>query len=119
MRWVGIDEAGYGPNLGPLVMTAVIAEEALGRAPDVWGDLPGAVARAGGDPDRLWIDDSKALYKAGRGRDRLDAACLAALAASGRGAPATLGGLLAAIEAGTLADVEVAPWLDADDLDWP
>ena len=25
MRWVGIDEAGYGPNLGPLVMTAVIA----------------------------------------------------------------------------------------------
>ena len=26
MRWVGIDEAGYGPNLGPLVMTAVVAE---------------------------------------------------------------------------------------------
>ena len=25
MRWVGIDEAGYGPNLGPMVMTAVIA----------------------------------------------------------------------------------------------
>ena len=28
MRWVGIDEAGYGPNLGPLVMTAVVAEAA-------------------------------------------------------------------------------------------
>ena len=26
MCWAGIDEAGYGPNLGPLVMTAVIAE---------------------------------------------------------------------------------------------
>ena len=25
--WViGIDEAGYGPNLGPLVMSAVVAE---------------------------------------------------------------------------------------------
>ena len=31
VRWVGIDEAGYGPNLGPLVMTAVIAEDREGR----------------------------------------------------------------------------------------
>ncbi len=30
MRWVGIDEAGYGPNLGPLVMTAVMAESSGG-----------------------------------------------------------------------------------------
>jgi ribonuclease HII len=119
MRWVGIDEAGYGPNLGPLVMTAVLAEGTDARAPDVWADLAAAVSRAGGDPGLLWIDDSKALYKAGKGRDRLDAACLAALAASGREPPATFGGLLQAIEAGTLADVEIAPWLDADDPDWP
>src|SRR5262245_35179074 len=119
MRWVGIDEAGYGPNLGPLVMTAVVAEGSDERPPDVWADLPSAVARAGGDPEHLWIDDSKAIYKAGKGRDRLDAACLAALAASGRDVPLTFSGLLAAVQAGTLADVEIALWLDADDADWP
>ena len=59
MRWVGIDEAGYGPNLGPLVMTAVVAEGPRDREPDVWGDLPSSASRAGGPPDRLWVDDSK------------------------------------------------------------
>ncbi len=44
-RWIGIDEAGYGPNLGPLVMSAVVAESPDDRMPDVWGDLPGVGAR--------------------------------------------------------------------------
>ena len=39
MLWVGIDEAGYGPNLGPLVMTAVVAAGPDDRRPDLWGDL--------------------------------------------------------------------------------
>ena len=70
MRWVGIDEAGYGPNLGPLVMTAVIAESCNmmdesapvfdASPPDLWRDLASTVDRAGGDPGRLWLDDSKA-----------------------------------------------------------
>ena len=48
-RWVGIDEAGYGPNLGPLVMTAVMRRGARrSRPPDLWADLPGRVSRAGG-----------------------------------------------------------------------
>ena len=115
MRWVGIDEAGYGPNLGPLVMTAVIAEGPDERPPDVWADLAGTVARAGGDPDCLWIDDSKALLSGGRGRDRLEAACLAALAASGSPVPGALGALLAALGAGTLDDAELSPWLAGDD----
>lgn len=116
MRWVGIDEAGYGPNLGPLVMTAVVAE---GPEPNVWADLEATVCRAGGATGRLWIDDSKAILKARRGRDRLEAACLAAIAASGRGSPGSLLELFDALGAGTPAEVEIDPWLDGEPTPWP
>jgi len=119
VRWVGIDEAGYGSNLGPLVMTAVVAEGPEDRPPEVWADLAPTVARAGGPPGRLWVDDSKQIYQAGRGRDRLDAGCLAALAASGRAVPTTLGGLIEALGAGTLGDAELSPWLGGVDPRYP
>jgi len=92
---VGIDEAGYGPNLGPLVMTAVVAESTGdggdeprgGRDLDFWGELAATVDRAGGDPDRLWVDDSKAILRGGKGRDRLETACLAAVHAAANEVP--------------------------------
>ena len=62
MPWVvGIDEAGYGPNLGPLVQAAVAL-----RLPDDdlagWTTLKPWVRRAHErDDGRLLIDDSKAL----------------------------------------------------------
>jgi hypothetical protein len=112
MRWVGIDEAGYAPNLGPMVMTAVVAEGPGKRAPDLWADLPATVARAGGDPDCLWVDDSKLIFRGRKGFDRLEAGSLAALLASGRTMPTTLGALLHAIKAGTADDVELSLWLD-------
>jgi hypothetical protein len=119
MRWVGIDEAGYGPNLGPLVMTAVVAEGPGRRPPDVWRDLPDHVGRAGDETDRLWVDDSKAILRAPDGRPRLDAACLAALAALGRTPPSSFHALLNMLDAGSFVDVEIAPWLDDDDHAWP
>jgi hypothetical protein len=115
MRWVGIDEAGYGPNLGPMVMTAVVAEGRDDREPDVWGDLTSTVARAGDPSDRLWVDDSKAILRAPSGRTRLEATCRAVLAAARGAAPASLADLLASVGAGTLDDVELTPWLDAVD----
>src|SRR4051794_25297256 len=63
MPWiVGIDEAGYGPNLGPLVQAAVAA-----RVPDgtgcLWGCLAAGVRRATDpDDDRVLIDDSKLVH---------------------------------------------------------
>jgi hypothetical protein len=119
MRWVGIDEAGYGPNLGPLVMTAVVAEGPDEHAFDLWHDLAATVSRAGEDEARLWVDDSKAILKAGKGRDRLEAACLAAVNGPGRGLPRSFAGLLDALGAGSFIDVELAPWLVADDPAWP
>ena len=119
MRWVGIDEAGYGPNLGPLVMTAVVAETPnhgpkQGTIPqlDLWSDLKGKVDRAGGELDRLWVDDSKVILRGGKGRERLEATCVAALHASGLPLPQTLTGLLEVILVGPLTDAELSPWFD-------
>jgi hypothetical protein len=111
MRWVGIDEAGYGPNLGPLVMTAVVAEGPEDARPDLWADLPATVARAGGPPETLWVDDSKKIYRAGLGLDRLEAASLATLAAAGWDALANLSDLLTALEAGSVEEIELDLWL--------
>jgi len=118
-RFVGIDEAGYGPNLGPMVMAAVVAESLDDREPDLWDDLAGTVSRAGGPADRLWVDDSKAILKAGKGRDRLDSAARTTLLAAGHDAPATLTDWFAAVGAGTLDDGELSIWLDPGDGDPP
>jgi hypothetical protein len=112
MRWVGIDEAGYGPNLGPLVLSAVVAEGPGDRTPDLWTDRAATVARAGSRDDRLWVDDSKRIYSGGQGLDRLETASLVTLLAAGRALPACFGGLLRALGAGTLAEVELSAWLD-------
>ena len=50
MPWVvGIDEAGYGPNLGPFVMTAVLLRVPDEREDaDWWHELSSTVRRAGG-----------------------------------------------------------------------
>jgi ribonuclease HII len=57
--FVGIDEAGYGPNLGPLVVasTAFLAT-ADWRGEDWWKRLAGHVGRVG-SRCRLVVDDSK------------------------------------------------------------
>jgi hypothetical protein len=64
MRWVvGIDEAGYGPNLGPLVQAAA-AVRLPADDPAGWDTLRPCVRRAGRaakDP-RLVVDDSKRVY---------------------------------------------------------
>jgi ribonuclease HII len=63
MPWiVGIDEAGYGPNLGPLVQAAVAIHLPDGDHAG-WKTLRPLVRRCGEEVDeRLLIDDSKAVY---------------------------------------------------------
>jgi ribonuclease HII len=95
MAWiVGIDEAGYGPNLGPFVMSAVACRvpDTAGDG-DLWKTLRPAVRRHGeADDGRLLIADSKLVYSTARGLPGLEAGVLA-----------LLGG--ASARAGTLADL--------------
>src|SRR5260370_2090866 len=70
MAWIlGIDEAGYGPNLGPFVMSAVAcqAPAELTRS-CLWAALDPAVRRGGRKKDaRLLVDDSKVVYSSAKG----------------------------------------------------
>jgi ribonuclease HII len=82
MPWIiGIDEAGYGPNLGPLVMTSVACRvpDKL-RGADLWKVLAKAVRRQSSEDDgRLLIGDSKVVYSPARGLARLETSVLATL----------------------------------------
>ncbi len=79
MAWiVGIDEAGYGPNLGPFVMSMVSVRVPDAEADsDLWEVLSDAVCRVGDpDRDRLVIDDSKRVYSTARGLGPLERSLL-------------------------------------------
>jgi hypothetical protein len=99
MGWiVGIDEAGYGPNLGPFVMTSVACRVPEGpAAPDLWELLRPAVRR-GGEEDadgRLLIDDSKVVYSTARGLLGLERGVLSTL---WRGEPSAAAALAHLVE---------------------
>jgi hypothetical protein len=116
MAWIiGIDEAGYGPNLGPFVTSS-----AAFRVPDgdgtanLWQLLHTVVRRAV-DPtdDRILIDDSKAVYSTARGLLGLEHGVLATLwRASAK--CATLQHFLEWACADCLADLHGEAWFTGD-----
>lgn len=118
MAWmVGVDEAGYGPNLGPLVVAATAWRLAGGGLDvDLHQRLAAAVCR---EPrgDRIPIADSKALYASGGTLRGLERGLYAALAAGGEGAPRCWGDLAARL----LVDPtdEAPPWRLAPDEPLP
>jgi hypothetical protein len=82
---IGTDEAGYGPNLGPLLISATVwevpdgvdGEELYTRLGDVIVASPREVAR---QPSRLVaVADSKVLYKPKQGLRHLERALWAAM----------------------------------------
>lgn len=114
MRWVvGLDEAGYGPNLGPLVQAAV-AVPLPADDPAGWATLAGRLRRAGGGraDKRLRVDDSKRLHQGLNGFRRLEHGLAAVADLAG-----PLGDWLAGIALpGVLDDLRGEPWYDPDEF---
>src|SRR5947209_8522605 len=83
MAWlIGIDEAGYGPNLGPLVMSSVAWQvpDTLVAA-NLWQVLNKAVRRQrDADAGQVVVDDSKEVYGSSTGLDALETSIAAAVA---------------------------------------
>jgi len=70
---LGIDEAGYGPNLGPFVMSSALFSLPDGCSTDLWKVLRKAVRKAHHKADgRLIVDDSKRVYSPNVGLGALE-----------------------------------------------
>ncbi|MHB9078808.1 MAG: hypothetical protein ACYC3X_15120 [Pirellulaceae bacterium] len=76
---IGTDEAGYGPNLGPLVITATMWQVPLTRAVESLPDYLASIEVAAAEGATPLLGDSKRLYAAGRGLAALERGVLAAL----------------------------------------
>jgi hypothetical protein len=121
---VGTDEAGYGPNLGPLVVSASVWEVPEGIAcaelrpllADVVVATPGAVSASG--PPRLAIGDSKVLYQSHHGLHHLERGLWAALALLGH-RPTTWREVWDLLAPGQLAEEASRPWHAAFDRPVP
>jgi len=108
---VGIDEAGYGPLLGPLVVSATafsISDDLLKA--DHWGLLSRAVARRKKNlAGRLLITDSKKAYSRAVGIKHLERTVLGTLKCLGK-EPGMLVELIELLCPGCLERLSAYPW---------
>jgi len=111
---IGTDEAGYGPNLGPLVVSTSVwqvpegtdGENLYDLLAEVVSQTPGRVKQT----DRpVAVADSKKLYSPSKGLQHLERGLWAALNTLGRTAD-NWSGLFNALAPGSLDDLKTIPW---------
>lgn len=121
--YVGIDEAGYGPRFGPLVVgRATLAVPKLPPWPDadpprLWQRLSQAVCKSARHANgRLPVADSKKLKTPAAGLRHLERGCLAFAALAGRDTT-DLGGWLDALGGDGRRGEGCPPWYALHDGD--
>ncbi len=118
-RLVGMDEAGYGPNLGPLVVAATCWETPGDPAEfDGWGEFATILGPPPIDASRIAVGDSKRVYQPGGSLQRLETTVLAFLQLCGL-QPRTLGELCMVLGGQPGCVLGDAPWFASDDLSLP
>jgi hypothetical protein len=114
---VGIDEAGYGPVLGPLTVSASAFEVPAAQADScLWQLLRQSVSPSPASrQSRIAVLDSKKLYRPKDGLARLERSVLSVIAAW-RDLPSSMHGLLDLLCPEARKMLEEYPWYrDADD----
>jgi ribonuclease HII len=116
---IGIDEAGLGPRLGPLVVTAVVLER-NGQSQDIAIEelLSTALSRKARIEDsKLRVDDSKIIYRGGAGFDQLEKTALSFWFAAHGELPGSLEAWIAANTGAEAPDLGECPWYGPAPLD--
>ncbi len=118
---IGTDEAGYGPNLGPLVIGATMwrVPDTAGQI-DLYDSLAEVVCRSkrSSSEMRIAIADSKQLYKPRGSLRNLERGVLLALDAVGK-RPATWRDLVEQFDPIAAAALDEVPWYAGFDLALP
>lgn len=112
----GVDEAGLGPILGPLVVSGVTLAGPEGTAP--WRLLQRHVSKLKHKQGKVRVADSKRVHQGPHGLRRLEETALVFWTALHGEPPATLGEWLVAL-GHDLAPLQRCPWYEDLDLELP